>query len=68
MTITTSKNNLPDLNTSVGQVSQFRIIVNDFEVEDLLKELLTQMKVQNTHLSLITGEEFNETDILKEGM
>ncbi len=34
--------------------------------EDLLREILMQLKIQNVQLSKVTGEELDETDIPRE--
>jgi hypothetical protein len=33
--------------------------------DGLLAEILTQLKIQNAHLARVTGEELDETDILR---
>ncbi len=38
-------------------------VTTERTVSDLLGELLVQMKIQNAHLSVITGESLDEMDI-----
>jgi len=39
--------------------------VNDAVLIDLVNTLIIQIKIMNEHLSIITGENLNETDIDK---
>ncbi len=38
-------------------------LVQTAATDDLLGEILVQMKLQNAHLALVTGEQLSETDI-----
>lgn len=40
-----------------------RVDVSDLTLTDLMAEVLTQMKIMNAHLAIMTGEELDETDI-----
>lgn len=46
--------------TSGGQTKTW---VTDEAARDVLNELLAQLKIQNAHLALVTGEAINEEDL-----
>ncbi len=52
--------------TEVTKGSIDRTRTDDDSLIDLTRALLDQAKIMNIHLSRMTGEELNETDISKE--
>jgi len=55
---------LNTINTpSVTVGGQKKSSVEDTNLNDLMREILIQIKIMNSHLSMITGEELDEGEI-----
>ncbi len=54
----------PTTEVTKGGIDRTR--TDDDSLIDLTRALLNQAKIMNTHLSRLTDEELNETDISKE--
>lgn len=60
---TTVTGDVPLPDGAASHENQEKSLVNEMELDNSIGKLIKQLKINNMHLSLVTGEEIDKTEI-----